>query len=139
MNGDTTMEICPFCNIVDKKSDSYIIYEDEKTLVILDKAKDVDYHMLAIPKKHVKNILDCDEETLANLLLTVKKISNYCVDSLGFEGVNILSAANEAAGQSVSHFHIHIIPRRNKDGLNAWPSFPGAKIDLVEAFEFLKQ
>lgn len=73
MNGDTTMEICPFCNIVDKKSDSYIIYEDEKTLVILDKAKDVDYHMLAIPKKHVKNILDCDEETLANLLLTVKK------------------------------------------------------------------
>ena len=111
----------------------------KKTLVILDRAKDVDYHMLAIPKKHVKNILDCDDETLANLLFTVKKISSHCVDSLGFEGVNILSAANEAAGQSVPHFHIHIIPRKNKDDLNAWPSFPGSKIDLLEAFEFLKQ
>jgi histidine triad (HIT) family protein len=133
------MENCIFCNIIAKKSDSHIVYEDQRNLVILDKAMDIDYHMLAIPKKHVKNILDCDNEQLADLISIVKKISNHCVNSLDFDGVNILSAANEAAGQSINHFHIHIIPRKNGDNIDAWPSFPGSKIDLLEAFNLLKQ
>lgn len=58
------MENCIFCDIVNGKLPSKKIYEDEYTYVFLDIAKDVDGHMVAIPKKHVKNILDCDEETL---------------------------------------------------------------------------
>ena len=96
------------------------VYEDEHTLVFMDIAKDVDGHMLAIPKKHIKNILDCDTETLGQLMTAVKKVSNHCIEVCGYDGVNLLNASDESAGQSVPHFHIHIIPRKKGDGIDAW-------------------
>lgn len=117
---------CIFCKIVTGDIPSLKVYEDDHTLVFLDTAMDVDGHMLAIPKKHVRNILDCDEETLRHLISTVKRISNHCVENCGYKGVNLLNASDESAGQSVPHFHIHIIPRKNNDGIDAWPSFPGS-------------
>ena len=74
---------CIFCKIVNREIPSLIVYEDEYTMVFMDIAKDVDGHMVAIPKKHVKNILDCDEITLSNLIKSIKKISNYCVEKCG--------------------------------------------------------
>lgn len=117
---------CIFCKIRKGEIPCLKVYEDDHTLVFMDIAKDVDGHMLAIPKKHVKNILDCDEETLQRLMSTVKQIANHCVESCGYEGVNLLNASDECAGQSVPHFHIHIIPRKADDGIDAWPSFPGS-------------
>lgn len=117
---------CIFCRIAAGDIPSLKVYEDDYTLVFMDIAKDVDGHMLAIPKKHVKNILDCDEETLQRLMATVKRIANHCVENCGYEGVNLLNASDESAGQSVPHFHIHMIPRKADDGIDAWPSFPGA-------------
>lgn len=64
---------CVFCKIVNGDIPSLKVYEDEHTLVFMDIAKDVDGHMVAIPKKHVKCILDCDDETLKHLMMTVKK------------------------------------------------------------------
>lgn len=133
------MEECTFCKIIAGKMNSHLIYEDHHTLVILDTAKDVDYHMLVIPKKHIYNILDCDESSLTNIMTTVKKVSTHCVNQLGFDGVNMLSASNEAAGQSVPHFHVHLIPRKLNDRINAWPILPGATVNLAEASSFLKQ
>ena len=129
---------CTFCKIVNGEIPSRKIYEDEHTLVFLDIAKDVDGHMLAIPKKHVKNILDCDEEALPHLMNAVKKVSNHCVEACGYDGVNLLNASDESAGQSVPHFHIHIIPRKQGDGVDAWPTFDGAKCDLDELHQKLK-
>lgn len=117
---------CIFCRIAAGDIPSLKVYEDDYTLVFMDIAKDVDGHMLAIPKKHVKNILDCDEETLQRLMATVKRIANHCVENCGYEGVNLLNASDESAGQSVPHFHIHMIPRKADDDIDAWPSFPGA-------------
>ena len=110
------------------------VYEDEKTLVFMDIAGDVDGHMLAIPKKHVESILDCDDETLSCLMRAVKKVSDHCVGHCGFEGVNLLNASGKSAGQSVPHFHIHIIPRKSGDGLDTWPSLPGAQFPVEETF-----
>ena len=103
----------------------------------MDIAKDLDGHMVAIPKKHVKCILDCDAETLGCLMTTVKKIANYCVENCGYDGVNLLNASDESAGQSVPHFHIHIIPRKHGDGIDAWPKFDGAKCEIEELFQKL--
>lgn len=114
------------------------VYEDEHTLVIMDAAKDVDGHMLAIPKKHVKNILDCDPETLNHVMAAVKKVSEHCVNNCGYEGVNLLNASDESAGQSVPHFHIHIIPRKNGDGIDAWPVFAGAEHEISELYDKLR-
>lgn len=107
-------------------------------MVFMDIAKDVDGHMVAIPKKHVKSILDCDEATLQQLMLAVKKVSCHCVDQCGYDGVNLLNANDESAGQSVPHFHIHIIPRKKDDGLDAWPEFDGAKQEIEEIHKKIK-
>ena len=129
---------CVFCKIVNGDIPSLKVYEDEDTLVFMDIAQDVDGHMVAIPKKHVKSILDCDEQTLSRLMAAVKKVSVHCVDQCGYEGVNLLNASDESAGQSVPHFHIHIIPRKQGDGIDAWPAFPGAKWDREALYQRLR-
>lgn len=129
---------CVFCKIINGDIPSYKVYEDEHTLVFMDIAKDVDGHMVAIPKKHVKCILDCDAETLRHLMATVKKIANHCIDNCGYDGVNLLNASDESAGQSVPHFHIHIIPRTHGDGVDAWPKFDGADHGIEEIFQKLR-
>lgn len=60
------------------------------------------------------------------------------MDNCGYSGVNLLCASGEAAGQSVPHFHIHIIPRREADGIDAWPGFGGAKADIEKLHQKLK-
>lgn len=129
---------CIFCRIINREMPCLKVYEDEYTLVFMDIAKDVDGHMLAIPKKHVKNILDCDIDTLKHFIVTVKKIANNCVDRCDYDGVNLLNASDESAGQSVPHFHIHIIPRRKNDGVDAWPKFEGAKNEIEEIYKKVK-
>lgn len=129
---------CIFCKIINGEIPSMKVYEDEDTMVFMDIAKDVDGHMVAIPKKHVNNILDCDIDTLNHLMKTVKKISNHCVDKCNYDGVNLLNASAKSAGQSVPHFHIHIIPRKNNDEIDAWPKFDGANNTIEEIFEKLR-
>ena len=129
---------CVFCKIVNGEIPGFIVYEDEHTMVFMDIAGDVDGHMLAIPKKHVKSILDCDPQTLSRLMAAVKKVSNHCVDVCGYDGVNLLNASDESAGQSVPHFHIHIIPRKKGDGIDAWPAFAGANCGIEELFQRLR-
>ena len=129
---------CVFCKIVNGDISSYKVFEDEYTLVFMDIAKDVDGHMVAIPKKHVKSILDCDSETLNHLIASVKKVANHCVEHCGYDGVNFLNASDESAGQSVPHFHIHIIPRKNGDNIDAWPKLDGAQREIDEVFEKIR-
>ena len=129
---------CIFCKIIEGKIPSRKIYEDEYTYVFLDIADDVDGHTLVIPKKHVVNILDCDEETLKHLMNTVRKVSKHYVDNCGYQGVNLLNANDETAQQSVFHFHFHVIPRKSGDGVNAFPKFTRTKKTFDEMLELLK-
>jgi len=114
------------------------VYEDERTLAFMDIAGDADGHMLAVPKKHMKSILDCDAETLHDLMDTVQKASRHLTENCGYEGVNLLNASGESAGQSVPHFHIHIIPRKAGDGIDAWPVLPGAMEKTAEVYERIR-
>lgn len=132
------MSDCVFCKIISGEIPSSKVYEDEHTCVIMDVANDVDGHMLAIPKQHIGNILDCDNGNLTYLIKTVQLISKHCVENCGFDGVNLLNASGESAGQSVPHFHIHIIPRKNGDGIDAWPVFSGAENNIDDMFARLK-
>lgn len=132
------MENCVFCKIVNGEIPSLKIYEDEYTLVFMAKSEDVDGHMLVIPKKHVINLFDCNLETINQIMFTVKKVSNYCVNECGYSGVNLLHASNESAGQSIPHFHIHLIPRKNNDNIDAWPKFTGTNLEREEVYKKLK-
>ena len=129
---------CIFCKIASGELPSKKVYEDAHTLVFMDIAGDVDGHMLAIPKKHFENIFDCDGETLGRLMRTVKLVAEHCVKECGYDGVNLLNANGASAGQSVPHFHIHIIPRKSGDAITAWPQFNGAKSPIDEVWQALK-
>ena len=69
---------------------------------------------------------------------TVKRISNHLTDDCGYDGVNLLNASDESAGQSVPHFHIHMIPRKKNDGIDAWPKLEGAKEEISDIWEKIK-
>ena len=120
------MDDCVFCKIASGEIRGLRVYENDETLAFMDIAMDVDGHILVIPKKHCKNILDCDPATLSAVSQTVKTVSNHLTEQCGYDGVNLLNASDESAGQSLPHFHIHIIPRKWDDGLEAWPRFEGA-------------
>lgn len=128
------MENCIFCKIVRGEVPGMKVLETEHTLAFMDIARDVDGHILVIPRKHCKSILDCDEVTLGHLMETVRQVSRHLTDHCGYDGVNLLNASGESAGQSVPHFHIHIIPRKTGDGLDTWPSLPGAQFPVEETF-----
>ncbi|MBP3519895.1 MAG: HIT family protein [Oscillospiraceae bacterium] len=128
------MSDCIFCKIAAGEVPGRKVFEDEHTLAFLDIAGDVDGHILVIPKRHVKNILDCDGETLTQVMRTVKRVADHLTKNCGYDGVNLLNASGESAGQSVPHLHIHIVPRKAGDGIDAWPKFEGAKREIEEVF-----
>ena len=135
------MSDCVFCKIAGGEITGLRVCEDEYALAFMDIAGDVDGHMLVIPKKHYISILDCDPDTLAHVIRMVKRVSNHLVDHCDYEGVDLMCANGESAGQTLPHLHIHIVPRKTNDGLGGkgeWPSFPGAKRDIREVFKEVK-
>lgn len=129
------MKDCIFCRIGSGEQPTLKIYEDEHTICFMDIAGDVDGHMLVIPKAHCESILDADAAVAAQVMAAVKKVCDHLVQNCGYEGVDLLSANGESAGQTMPHWHIHIIPRRTGDGLGGrgeWPAFPGSKVSVVE-------
>jgi histidine triad (HIT) family protein len=107
---------CIFCKIVAGEIPSYKIYEDDNVLAFLDITQGTKGHTLVIPKKHIKNIYDLDEETIFNVFKVVPKISNALKKAFSPIGLNIVNN-NDKPLQSVFHFHIHIIPRYENDGM----------------------
>ena len=129
---------CPFCRIAQREAPCYRIYEDEYSLAFLDTAGDVEGHTLVIPKVHVETIDQCPEEIALQLAGTVRLVSEHYVKDCGYDGVNILSASGKTAQQSVPHLHFHILPRKQGDGLNAWPRLGKDHHDLQEVAQRLR-
>lgn len=109
------MEKTIFEKILDKEIPSYKIYEDDYVYAFLDVFPITKGHTLVIPKKHSRNIFDCDSETAANIGRVLPKIANAVKSSFSADGVNIFQNNEEYAGQSVFHLHFHIVPRYKKE------------------------
>lgn len=129
---------CIFCKIIKGEIPSYKIYEDEFTYSFLDLSNDGNGHILVIPKNHCENVLDCDEETLAHVFKTIRKISRHLVEKCGFDGVNILNASGKSAEQSVFHLHFHILPRKDGDKFHVFPKLDKCKHSNEQLFEMLR-
>lgn len=130
--------MCIFCKIIKGEIPSYKIYEDENTYAFLDIADDAYGHTLVIPKKHYENILDIPENELAMVMNTVKKISNHYTKKCGYTGVNVMNASGKDAQQSVFHLHFHVFPRKEGDGVKAWPEFGKVNADFEKVCNELK-
>ena len=120
------MDNCVFCRIIRGELPSRKVYEDASTLIFMDIAGDVDGHLVAVPKIHCKSLLDCPIQSLHALIESLQRFSRHLTEKCGYDGVNLLHASEESAGQSVPHLHFHLIPRKTDDGVDAWPTFPGS-------------
>lgn len=112
------MADCIFCKIIAGEIPSSKIYEDDKVLAFLDITQVTPGHTLVIPKKHVRNVLDMDEDTAAQLFSRIPKIARHLKEKLAAPGLNIINNNEALAGQTVFHAHIHLLPRQTQeDGL----------------------
>lgn len=109
---------CIFCKIIEGKIPSATIYENDKFKVILDKFPSSIGHVLVILKEHVEDMFNISNEDCGKIFELVSKIAPIVKEQLSCDGINILQNNGESAGQSVKHFHVHIIPRYNNDELN---------------------
>ena len=124
--------MCVFCEIIKGNIPSYKVYEDDKVIAILDISQATLGHTLVIPKKHVKNIFELEENDASYLFAITKKLSKKICKALVVDNVNILNNNGPIAGQSVDHFHIHIIPRTEDDGLIIKPESHNLSKDQFE-------
>ena len=107
---------CIFCKIANGDIPSKTVYEDEKFRVILDLGPATRGHALVLPKDHYADLFTLPEVEAAEAIKVAKKAAARIKDNLGADGLNIVQNNGAAAGQTVPHFHIHIIPRYNGDG-----------------------
>lgn len=106
---------CIFCKLANGEIPSATLYEDEDFRVILDLGPATKGHALILPKEHYANIYEIDEEVAAKAFKLAKKMIIKMTDVLGCDGYNIVQNNGETAGQTVFHFHIHLIPRYKND------------------------
>lgn len=109
------MENCVFCNLANGIWDSATLYEDADFRVILDLGPAAKGHALILPKAHYANIYEIPEELAAKAIVLAKKMAGIMTEALDCDGFNIVQNNGEAAGQTVFHFHMHLIPRYNGD------------------------
>ena len=106
---------CIFCKIANGEIPSATVYEDEDFRVILDLGPATKGHALVLPKEHWANLFELPDEVAQKGILVAKKVAGKLRDALGFDGFNIVQNNGTAAGQTVFHFHIHLIPRYEND------------------------
>lgn len=113
---------CIFCKIAAGEIPSATLYEDDDFRVILDLGPASKGHALILPKGHYRNLYDIDEETLGRAALLAKKMVTKLTDVLGCDGYNVVQNNEPCAGQTVFHFHMHLIPRYEGDNVGlGWP------------------
>lgn len=122
---------CIFCKILNNEIPSYKIYEDENVYAFLDITQGTKGHTLIIPKKHIKNIYELNENEAERIFRVVPKISRALKKAFNPIGINIVNN-NELPLQSVFHFHIHLIPRYENDGMKLSTINNYGKVSEVE-------
>ncbi|MBP5253966.1 MAG: HIT family protein [Lachnospiraceae bacterium] len=120
------MENCIFCRIISGEIPSLKVYEDAYCIAALDINPGSPGHTLIIPRVHRKDLLEMDEALAGKLMMTAREIGGREMERLGADGFNIVQNNGIAAGQTIPHFHIHVIPRYHGDGkIVAWePTSP---------------
>ena len=103
--------MCVFCKIISGEIPSYKVYEDDDFLAILDISQTTHGHTLVMPKKHYSNMLEMPNNEYAKLMTITQRLAIKITNNLNASGCNTLINANEVAGQTVMHTHVHIIPR----------------------------
>lgn len=128
---------CIFCKIANGEIPSATIYEDEEFRVILDLSPASKGHALILPKEHYANLFELDDEKAGKVLVVAKKVITKMKEILNCDGYNLVQNNGESAGQTVNHFHLHLIPRYEGDNVGLqWN--PGTLTEEVKEEILLK-
>jgi histidine triad (HIT) family protein len=118
---------CIFCKIIDGAIPAVKVLDEELVIAFMDINPSSKGHMLVVPKRHAENIFEIPESDLAATVKAVKRCAKAVKEALNAEGITILQLNGKASDQVIPHFHIHIIPRWENDGLpiSNWEMKPG--------------
>lgn len=117
------MSDCQFCDIAAGEAPATRLYEDESVVVFLDIAPVTDGHTLVVPKNHYETLTDMPPETAGDLFERVRVVAGAVEAAFDPDGLNIVQANGEAAGQEVFHAHVHVLPRYENDDVQVrWPA-----------------
>ena len=109
---------CIFCKLANGDIPTNTLYEDDCVRVIFDAEPAAEGHVLILPKEHFDNIYELNDDTAGHVFKVAKTIATAMNKTLDMDGLNVVQNNGEAAGQTVFHFHMHIIPRHNDDTVN---------------------
>ena len=130
---------CVFCKIVEGQIPSTTIFEDNDFKVILDISPANLGHSLVICKHHYENLIEMPEELVGKGFIVAKKVAKAIKEATNCDGINILQNNGVVAGQTVFHFHIHIIPRLEKDSVKIdFGDFKTESEKIIEIGEKIK-
>ena len=113
------MSDCIFCKIISGDIPSATVYENDEFKAILDRFPSNKGHVLIMPKTHVANIFEIDPDMAGRLFKLAAQIAPVMKETFGFENMNVVQNNGPIAGQTVNHFHLHLIPRYENDGVNS--------------------
>ena len=129
---------CLFCKIVAGELPATIVEEDERTVCFMDIAPSTRGHALVVPREHSADLLSIEPDDLAAVNLAAQRIAVRVKDRLGADGVNLMNSCGAVAFQTVFHFHLHVIPRYEGDGLRLpWVPAPGDADEIAAAAQEL--
>jgi histidine triad (HIT) family protein len=123
---------CIFCRIVAKQAPAHVVCEDDTTLAFMDIFPVADGHVLVIPKAHATNLLETAEADLAAVITRSRQIARAIREVLAPDGIGVFQLNGAAAGQTVFHYHMHLIPRKQGDTLQVHSRTPGDPARLAE-------
>src|SRR5215211_2424526 len=125
---------CLFCKIVAEEVPATRVQEDERTVVFMDINPATRGHVLVVPREHAADLHAIGPEDLAACARAAQQVAGRLHDRLGADGVNLLNSTGAAAWQTVSHFHVHVIPRYHDDPLRLpWSPAPGDRDEIAAA------
>lgn len=125
-------EDCIFCKIVRKEASAHVVWDDDRVLVFMDIFPVADGHTLIIPKRHAANLLDAEEEDLRAVVARSQPVAEALREVLAPDGIGVFQLNGAAAGQTVFHYHMHLIPRMQGDSLQIHSRTPGDPKRLAE-------
>ncbi|MBS0335769.1 MAG: HIT family protein [Proteobacteria bacterium] len=116
------MTNCVFCRIAAGEIPASMVYEDEHTLAFMDLGQVNPGHVLVAARAHVENVFGLDDELAAAIFRTTARVARASRAAFGAPGMNLFQANGTAGGQTVFHFHVHVLPRWEEDGMSlSWP------------------
>lgn len=134
------MDNCIFCKIANGEIPAATLYEDEDFRVILDLGPASKGHALILPKFHAANIYELSDEMAAKVMVLAKKMAAAMTEALKCDGFNIVQNNGECAGQTVFHFHMHLIPRYKGDNVGiSWTPGELSDKDKEEILSTVKE